>query len=226
MHSFGFGVKMWAQALQKALDILFASPGNHSPGNEGLKDGIKAPVSKLQLQCWQGWNFPVSKEKHPKFKCLVSLAPALLLAGSSELFPLLGAIWDPEFCLLALSHAGVYKFSAFFSKSLISLVSFCQWCFSQVSLARRSSTLLSHGFRELQCDLWAALVSALNLFFTSELIVCKIVLCCLGDTTLFQIFPYFLTFHMWKVWIRSSVWCCCLSWRSPVDGGTGFCAAC
>lgn len=114
MHSFGFGVKMWAQALQKALDILFASPENHSPGNEGLKDGIKAPVSKLQLQCWQGWNFPVSKEKHPTFKCLVSLAPALLLAGSSELFPLLGAIWDPEFCLLALSHAGVYKFSAFF----------------------------------------------------------------------------------------------------------------
>lgn len=37
MHSFGFVVKTGAQILQKALDISFASPGNHSPGNEGLK---------------------------------------------------------------------------------------------------------------------------------------------------------------------------------------------
>lgn len=66
-------------------------------------------------------------------------------------------------------------------------------------------------------------MSALNVFFHLELIVCKIVLCCL-----FQMFPYFLTFQMGKLWVRSqmsSVWCCCLSWRSPVDGGTGFCAA-
>lgn len=40
MHSFGFVVKIGAQTLQKTLDIAFPSPGNPSPGNEGLK-GLK-----------------------------------------------------------------------------------------------------------------------------------------------------------------------------------------
>lgn len=124
--------------------------------------------------------------------------------------------------LLALPHEGVHKWRAFFPNPTF------LWCLFASGVSAKCSLPINPAhFCHLDlgnlCDLWAALVSALNLFFHLELVVCKIVLCCL-----FQMFPYFLSFQMGKLWIRSqmsSVWCCCLSWGSPVDGGTGFCAA-